>query len=237
MNVRAIAVLFIFAQLCVCFDAADIGVASSPYPIYKRLNISEAAVLLVDYQTGLISLVQDFEPNEFQNNVLALATLAKYFKLPTVITTSRSTGPNGPILPEIPALFPNVSIVARPGQINAWDDPDFKAAVEATGRKQLIVGGVVTDVCVTFLALSLIEEGYDVYAVTDASGTFTKEIRDASHIRMAAAGVQLVNFFAVACELARDWRTDLTGLADYFSEFIPGYKNIITSYDAFTTAK
>jgi len=140
---------------------------------YKRLDKDNAAVLLVDHQTGLLSLVRDIDPDRFKNNVLALADLAKYFKLPTILTTSFETGPNGPLVPELKALFPDAPYVARPGQINAWDNEDFVKAIKATGKKQLIIAGVVTEVCVAFPALSALAEGFDVFVVTDASGTFT----------------------------------------------------------------
>ena len=97
--------------------------------------------------------------------------------------------------------------------INAWDNEDFVAAIKKTGRKQLIMAGVVTDVCVTFPALCALEEGYQVFVVVDASGTFNKSVRDAALMRMSQAGAVMVNWFAVACELARDWRHDMEGLA------------------------
>lgn len=108
---------------------------------YQRLDKENAAVLLVDHQAGLLSLVRDIEPDRFKNNVLALADLAKYFKLPTILTTSFETGPNGPLVPELKALFPDAPYIARPGQINAWDNEDFVKAIKATGKKQLIIAG------------------------------------------------------------------------------------------------
>src|SRR3990172_11695804 len=92
---------------------------------YTRLSKNDAACLLVDHQSGLISLVQDFSPGEFKNNVLALAACAKYFKLPTILTTSFENGPNGPLVPELTEMFPDASYIPRPGQINAWDNEDF----------------------------------------------------------------------------------------------------------------
>ena len=112
--------------------------------------------------------------------------------------------------------------------------PDFVAAIEKTGRKQLIIAGVVTDVCVAFPALSAIEAGYQVFAVVDASGTFNKDVRDAALMRMVEAGVQPMNWFAVACELHRDWRNDIEGLGALFSNHIPNYRNLMTSYFART---
>jgi hypothetical protein len=85
---------------------------------YNRLNKDDAVVLLVDHQTGLISLVQDFTPNEFKNNVLALADVAKFFELPTILTTSFEQGPNGPLVPELKEMFPDAPYIARPGQIS-----------------------------------------------------------------------------------------------------------------------
>lgn len=197
---------------------------------YTRLSKEDAACLLVDHQSGLISLVQDFSPSEFKNNVLALAASARYFKLPTILTTSFENGPNGPLVPELKEMFPDAAYIARPGNINAWDNEDFVKAVKSTGRNQLILAGVVTEVCVTFPALSAIEAGYEVFVVTDASGTFNEVTRQAAWSRMSAAGVQLMNWFGVACELHRDWRNDVEGLGALFSHHIPNYRNLITSY-------
>ena len=209
---------------------------------YKRLNKDDAVVLLVDHQTGLISLVQDFSPNEFKNNefknnVLALGDLAKFFGLPTILTTSFEQGPNGPLVPELKEQFPDAPYIARPGQINAWDNADFVQAIKATGRKQLIIAGVVTDVCVAFPTLSALAEGYQVFVVTDASGTFNETVQQAAWARMTAAGAQMMNWFSVACELHRDWRNDIEGLGNLLSQRLPNYRNLMNSYSALTAAQ
>ncbi|MDI1481235.1 isochorismate family cysteine hydrolase YcaC [Polyangium sp. y55x31] len=204
---------------------------------YTRLDKNNAAVLLVDHQAGLLSLVRDFDPDRFKNNVLALADLAKYFNLPTILTTSFEDGPNGPLVPELKQTFPDAPFIPRPGQINAWDNEDFVKAVKATGKKQLIIAGVVTEVCVAFPALSALEEGYQVFVVTDASGTFNEVTRHAAWNRMAAAGAQLMSWFGVACELHRDWRNDVEGLGTLFSNHIPDYRNLITSYTTLKPSK
>lgn len=197
---------------------------------YVRLNKDDAAVLLVDHQTGLLSLVRDIDPDKFKNNVLALADLAKYFNLPTILTTSFEDGPNGPLVPELKEIFPDAPYIARPGQINAWDNEDFVNAIKATGKKQLIIAGVVTEVCVTFPVLSALEEGFDVFVITDASGTFNQITRDAAWDRMSQAGAQLMSWFGAAGELHRDWRNDIDGLGALFSNHIPDYRNLINSY-------
>ncbi|MEQ9395731.1 isochorismate family cysteine hydrolase YcaC [Haliea sp.] len=204
---------------------------------YARLDKDNAAVLLVDHQAGLLSLVRDINPDVFKNNVLALADLAKYFQLPTILTTSFEDGPNGPLVPELKDIFPDAPFIPRPGQINAWDNEDFLAAVRATGKKQLIIAGVVTEVCVAFPVLSAIEEGFEVFVVTDASGTFNPMTRDAAWQRMAAAGAQLMTWFGTACELHRDWRNDVEGLGALFSNHIPDYRNLITSYSTLQSGR
>ena len=204
---------------------------------YTRLDKDKAAVLLVDHQTGLLSLVRDIDPDKFKNNVLALADLAKYFKLPTILTTSFEDGPNGPLVPELKQTFPDAPFIPRPGQINAWDSEDFVKAVTATGRKQLIIAGVVTEVCVAFPALAAIEAGFEVFVVTDASGTFNEITRHSAWQRMSNAGAQLMTWFGVACELHRDWRNDVEGLGALFSNHIPDYRNLITSYATVSAKK
>ncbi|MDQ8936000.1 isochorismate family cysteine hydrolase YcaC [Acinetobacter rudis] len=198
---------------------------------YVRLDKDNAAVLLVDHQTGLLSLVRDIDPDKFKNNVLALAAAAKYFNLPTILTTSFEQGPNGPLVPELKDMFPDAPYIARPGQINAWDNEDFVQAVKATGKKQLIIAGVVTEVCVAFPALSALAEDFDVFVITDASGTFNQLTRDSAWDRMSNAGAQLMTWFGAACELHRDWRNDVEGLATLFSNHIPDYRNLMNSYN------
>ena len=198
------------------------------------LSADAAALLLVDHQVGLFSLVGDYGPDEFKNSVLALAGCGKTFKLPTILTTSAETGPNGVILPELKAMYPDAPFIPRPGQINAWDNEDFVKAVKKTGRKQLIIAGIVTDVCVAFPTLSALKEGYQVFVVADASGTFSKQVADAALIRMAQAGAVITNWFAVACELQRDWRKNGEGLADLLANHLPAYKNLITTHQANT---
>ncbi|PHH77059.1 hypothetical protein CDD82_3687 [Ophiocordyceps australis] len=203
-------------------------------PPYKRLDRDNCAFLFVDHQSGLIQLVRDFGPEEFKNNVLALVKVAKYFKCPSVLTTSFDTGPNGPIAKEITDGLPDAPLIRRPGQINAMDNEDFAKAVKSLNKKQIIISGVLTEVCVAFPALSLLEQGYDVFVVTDASGTFAEHTREASHKRMVQNGAQLMNWAAVAAELHRDWRRDIEGFGSIWTDHVPGYWCLMQSY---TSAK
>jgi nicotinamidase-related amidase len=199
---------------------------------YKRINKDDVVVLFVDHQAGLCSLVKDFIANEFKNSIYALADTAKLFKLPVVLTTSFETGPNGPMLPQLRNTFPDAPYIARPGQINAWDNEDFVAAIKKTGRKQLIIAGIVTEVCVAFPTLSALEAGFDVFVATDACGTFDEVARYAAWDRMAHAGAQLMNWFCISGELQRDWRNDVPGYAALLINHLPRYRHLQISYDA-----
>lgn len=189
-------------------------------------------MLLIDHQVGLLSLVRDFSPAEFKNNVLAVADIARHYKIPTVLTTSFENGPNGVLMPEVRERFPEAPFIPRPGQINAWDNDDFVKAVRATGRKQLILAGIVTEVCVAFPALSALADGYEVFVVVDASGTFSETTRNAALMRMQQAGAQMTSWFALASELQRDWRHDGPGLTKILMDHLPEYNAISVAYNA-----
>ena len=200
----------------------------------NRLSKDNAALLMVDHQTGLMQLVKDYGVDEFKNNILALADTAKLFNLPTILTTSFEEGANGPLLPELKEKFPKAPYIPRPGQINAWDNEDFVNAVKDSGRKKLIIAGIVTDVCVAFPTLSALNAGYQVYVVVDASGTFNQAVRDAALTRMANAGAILTNWFSLASELQRDWRNDAEGLSNLLKKHLVPYENLLNSYQSKT---
>jgi len=198
------------------------------YPA-RRLDRDRAAIVLVDHQVGLILGVEDPERELLRRNVVAVAKIAKAYGLPVVITTSADSGPNGILLPEISAELPDAPVIRRPGEIDAFDNAEFAAAVRATGRDQLIVAGISTDVCVSFAAMSAVAAGYQVHAVLDASGTWNQLATKAAAARMEQAGVTLNNTVAVAAELQRDWR-DKGGqeLAELFANHaIPFYGSLI----------
>lgn len=200
---------------------------------YERLTAQNSALLLVDHQTGLSNGVQDQSVPEYLAAVFGLVKLAKTFDLPTVITTSAADGPNGPVLPIITETLPNAPVIHRPGEINAWENREFVDAVQATGRKKLIVAGVSTEVCVAFVALSAIKGGYDVYAVIDASGTWNKLVQETAVARMVQAGIKPITWVAVGAELQRDWR-EPTGqdLAHIMGAHLPFYGNLAASFQA-----
>lgn len=107
---------------------------------------------------------------EVRANATTLAKVATLAKIPVITSASVPQGPNGPLIPEIHKYAPHAQYVARRGEINAWDNPEFVAAVKATGRKQLIIAGTISSVCMAFPSIAAVHEGYQVFAVIDASG-------------------------------------------------------------------
>ncbi|KAK1481283.1 isochorismatase [Colletotrichum cuscutae] len=206
---------------------------------WERLNKNDSMLLVVDMQEGLFNLARDFDPTLYRNSMLAHSSLAKVFDLPVVLTTSAETGtgPNGPLPQEILDMHPTAPLIKRNGEVDAWDNSDFRDAVRAANKSQIILAGIVTDVCTTFLALSLRAEGYSVWANVEASGTTTELIRDVSNDRMAAAGVQVVSLFSISLDLMRDWR-NTPGALELFSwldTYYPAYGYIARGHRAAVT--
>ncbi|KAF4877051.1 putative hydrolase YcaC [Colletotrichum siamense] len=201
---------------------------------WERLNKNDSMLLVVDMQEGLFNLARDFDPTLYRNAMLAHSSLANIFDLPVVLTTSAETGPNGPLPQEILDMHPTAPLIKRNGEVDAWDNADFRDAVRAANKSQIILAGITTDVCTTFLALSLRAEGYSVWANVEASGTTTELIRDISNDRMAAAGVQVVSLFSISLDLMRDWR-NTPGANELFSwldEYYPAYGYIARGHRA-----
>ncbi|KAL8399539.1 hypothetical protein RB594_000069 [Gaeumannomyces avenae] len=213
------------------FAASMVSADSFPF---ERINKNDSMLVILDLQVGLYSLARDFDATLYNNAMLAHAELGKVFGLPVVMTSSAETGPNGPLAKEILDMYPNVSVVKRNGEVDAWDNAEFRAAVEATGKKQVIIAGIVTDVCTTFAALSLRDAGYSVWANVEASGTTTELIRDVSNDRMARAGVQIVSLFSIVCDLMRDWRLTPGALEvlPYLNKYYPAYGRVAAAHVA-----
>src|SRR6187431_2841066 len=112
-------------------------------PVIDPDNVT---MLLIDHQSGLFQTVKDMPMTELRANVTTLAKIATLAKIPVITTASVPQGPNGPLIPEVHKYAPHAQYVARKGEINAWDNPDFVAVVKATGRKQLIIAGTITSV-------------------------------------------------------------------------------------------
>ncbi|HBN5894410.1 hydrolase [Serratia marcescens] len=196
------------------------------------INPADAAMLLIDHQSGLFQTIGDMPMPDLRRYATALAKIATLAKMPVITTASVPQGPNGPLIPEIHESAPHAQYVARTGQINAWDNPDFVAAVKATGKKQLIIAGTITSVCMAFPAISAIDAGYQVFAVVDASGTYSKMAQEITLARVVQAGAVPMDTAAVASEIQQTWnRADPAEWADVYTLIFPNYRLLIESYN------
>ncbi|WP_412024317.1 isochorismatase family protein [Burkholderia cepacia] len=176
---------------------AAVAPSGAPYSLLSRDN---TVLVLVDHQVGLFTGVRDIDVGQLRHNVVALAKVAKTLGIPVIVTATMPDGMWGPTIPELKAALPGVPVISRTS-INAWDDPNVRAAIEKTGRKQVVVAGVSLEVCATFPALALKAAGYDPRVVLDASGTFSDAKRTAGLQRLAGAGIPVTDYATVGVEL------------------------------------
>jgi nicotinamidase-related amidase len=195
------------------------------------IDPDDSVMLLIDHQSGLFQTVADMPMTELRARAAALAKIASLSNIPVITTASVPQGPNGPLIPEIHANAPHAQYVARKGEINAWDNPEFVTAVKATGRKTLIIAGTITSVCMAFPAISAVAEGYKVFAVVDASGTYSKMAEEITLARVVQAGVVPMDTAAVASEIQKTWnRDDALEWAQVYTQIFPAYQLLIESY-------
>lgn len=195
------------------------------------IDPNDAAMLLIDHQSGLFQTVKDMPMTELRTNATTLAKIATLAKIPVITTASVPQGPNGPLIPEIHKYAPHAQYVARRGEINAWDNLEFVAAVKSTGRKTLIIAGTITSVCMAFPSIAAVHEGYKVFAVVDASGTYSKMAEEITLARVVQAGVVPIDTAAVCSEIQQTWnRPDALQWAEAYSAVFPPYQLLIESY-------
>ncbi|OKB67791.1 isochorismatase [Serratia marcescens] len=175
--------------------------------VYTARN---SALLLIDHQTGTISWTHSHDVADIKKNTVLLAKIALATELPLILTSSLEEQAQGPLIPELQAVAPEAfaNRIKRSGIVNAMHDPNFNTAVKNTGRKKVIVAGITTEVCVVFPVLQLLDEGYEVQVVTDASASFTKTGDDAALRRIEQAGGVITSTPQIVSELAIDWTTN-----------------------------
>jgi nicotinamidase-related amidase len=167
------------------------------------LRPEDSVLVLIDHQPYQLANLNSHEPMMVINNTTGLAKAAKAFGVPTILT-SVVADRGGRIFPQITDVFPGQEILDRTF-INTWEDRTVVAAVEATGRKQLIIAGLWTEVCVAMPTIQALGEGWDVTVVTDASGGVSLEAHQVAIQRMVAAGANVMTWLAIASEWQRDW--------------------------------
>ena len=172
----------------------------------NELTIDNSVLVLIDHQPAVALNVYSIDHGLLLNNVAALARVAKALGVPTVLTTvGASGGPLvDPIFKQISDVFPEMTPIDRPSS-HAWAHPDVRAAIAATGRKKLVMAGLVTEVCLAQSVLAARKDGFDVYFVSDCSGGVTKEAHDDAKVRMTMAGAQPINWMALTGEWAPYW--------------------------------
>ena len=176
---------------------------------YQRLMPESAVLVLVDHQSGLVAGRRDLAPDEVRHNVVAFARAARVLGVPVVLT---STAPMmwGPTLPELTEALPGVENIER-SVVNAWDEPRVREAVARTGRQKLLIGGITTHVCLAFPAMAAVADGYDVYALLDASGTWSDLLQRTAIEQMRQVGVTITSGAAAFIEMLHDNASPLAG--------------------------
>jgi nicotinamidase-related amidase len=168
-----------------------------------------AALVLIDFQPAMYQGVESHDRlsvmhNVLMHNVQILAKTARVFQLPTVLSTVAKDSFAGPFMPEVTDVFPQTTVIDRTS-INAWLDANFRKAVEAAGRKKIILAGLWTEACVMFPTLELLKGGYEVYVPTDACGDVSSEAHERAVQRLVQAGAVPMNSLQVTFELQQDW--------------------------------
>jgi nicotinamidase-related amidase len=173
---------------------------------YHRLyTADDTAVVFIDHQPQMTFGVANADRASLINNVTLLAKVAKEFGVPTILTAVETESFSGYIWPELLDVFPGQEVIER-SSMNSWDDDGFRAAIEATGRKNILMTGLWTEVCVTWPTIEMIGAGYNVYVVEDCCGATSAAAQDAALSRMVQAGATRLTTIAALLEWQRDWK-------------------------------
>lgn len=191
------------------------------------LTPDNSALVIIDYQPEQVDTVGSIGRDEMMLNVEALARAANSYELPVVLSTvGVKMGANSGTITELREALPSTGEIDR-STLNSWEDPDFRAAVEATGRKKIIMTGLWTEVCVAFPSLDMVREGYEIYPVIDAIGGISPAAHEAAMQRMVQAGARPVNAISVVAELQRDWgRAGASSLRSILQWYFPKLQGI-----------
>ena len=169
------------------------------------LTPQNCALIVIDYQPSQLAAVTSMDHDLLTRNIVTVAKLAKTYNLPVVLSTVNVVANNQPpTLPELRKVLSDSEELDRTS-INSWEDVEFRRAVEATGRKKLIMTALWTEVCLAFPALDAMRAGYEVFPVVDAVGGTSPEAHRAGLERVVQAGAQPITWVSMACELQRDW--------------------------------
>jgi nicotinamidase-related amidase len=163
-----------------------------------------AALVVIDYQPGQVQAVASMDHDLLVDNIVSVARIAETFDLPVVLSTVNVAHGQESTIPALRAVLSDSREIDRT-TLNSWEDVEFRHAVEATGRKKLIMTALWTEICLSFPALDVMREGFEVYPVVDAVGGTSEEAHRAGLERIVQAGAQPISWVSLACELQRDW--------------------------------
>ena len=188
----------------------------------RLLNPDNCVLVLIDFQPEQYSTVTTATREEIDLNVVALCRLAMSYRVPVVLSTvGVDMGVNEGTAAVIRDELPGIEEIDRTG-VNAWEDSDFRAAIESTGRPKVVIAGLWTEVCLTFPTLYMLAEGYEVYPVADAVGGISQVAHERAFDRMIAAGAQPVTAISFGSELMRNWaREDSNNLRNVMQWYFP----------------
>src|ERR1700689_4549335 len=173
---------------------------------YNKLYTAEdSAVVFIDHQPQMTFGVASIARATRINNVTRLAKVPKEFKVPAVITAVETESFSGYVWPQLLDIFPGQPVVERTS-MNSWDDPGFRAAIEATGKKNILMTGLWTEVCVTWPTIEMLAEGYNIYVVEDCCGATSPPAQEAALSRMVQAGATRLTTIGALLEWQRDWK-------------------------------
>jgi len=175
------------------------------------LTPRNSALVVIDYQPLQLKVMTSMDREVLVDNIVSVARLARTYDLPVVLSTVNAADGQGNTLPEIKAALPDTPEIDRT-TMNAWEDVEFRQAVEATGRKKLIMTALWTEICLSFPTLDALRDGFEIYPVVDAVGGTSPEAHRAGLERIVQAGARPISWVGLAGELQRDWaRADTVG--------------------------
>lgn len=183
------------------------------------ITADNAAVVFIDHQPQMTFGVANIERQQLVNNVVMLAKGVKEFNVPAILTAVETESFSGYIWPQLMDVFPDQQPIERTS-MNSWDDAAFREAVKATDRKNILIAGLWTEVCVTWPTLNMLNEGYNIYIVEDACGATSQLGHDAAIRRCVQAGAVPMTAIATVLEFQRDWanREHYDALLNIFRE-------------------
>lgn len=171
----------------------------------KLYTAADSAIALIDYQPQMLFGVGNADRATLMNNVTLIAKVAKEYNVPVVLSSVETESFSGYVWPQLLDIFPGQPVIER-SSMNSWDSMEFRKAIEATGRKNILVGGLWTEVCVTWPTIEMVGAGYNVYVVEDCCGATSAAAHEAGLSRMVQAGAVRLTTIAALLEWQRDWK-------------------------------